>query len=66
MAEAKKQRKPRKLKKAVPEDKLGVRLIRMLRRYQEQWPGELSGMARRLREFADALDMRGRSRGKRD
>jgi hypothetical protein len=48
----------------VPADKLGVRLIKMLRRYQERWPGELSDLARHLREFADALVMRGRKKAK--
>ena len=62
VAEAKK-RRPRR-QKAVPADKLGVRLIKTLRKYQERWPGELSEMARRLREFADALDMRGRKRAR--
>jgi hypothetical protein len=62
-AEAKKRRRPRR-QKAVPADKLGVHLIKMLRRYQERWPGELSEMARRLREFADALDMRGKKKAR--
>jgi hypothetical protein len=59
VAEAKRKRRPRK-QKAVPADKLGVRLIKMLRRYQERWPGELSELARQLREFADALEKPGR------
>jgi len=50
--------------KKVPAEKLGVRLIKTLRQYQERWPGELSELARRLREFADALDMRGKRRAK--
>jgi hypothetical protein len=61
VAEAKKKRRPRR-QKAVPADKLGVRLIKMLRRYQERWPGELSERARHLREFAEALDMRSKKR----
>jgi hypothetical protein len=63
VAEAKKKRRPRR-QKAVPADKLGVRLIKTLRRYQERWPGELSELARCLREFADALDMRGRMKAR--
>jgi hypothetical protein len=63
VAEAKKKKRPKR-RKAVPADKLGVRLIKMLRRYQERWPGELSELARHLREFADALDMRARKRGR--
>jgi hypothetical protein len=63
VAEAKKKRRPKR-QKAVPADKLGVRLVKMLRRYQERWPGELSELARHLREFADALDMRGRKRSR--
>ena len=63
VAEAKKKRRPRR-QKAVPADKLGVRLIKTLRQYQERWPGELSELARRLREFADALDMRGRKKAR--
>jgi hypothetical protein len=60
VTEAKK-RRPRR-QKVVPADKLGVRLIKMLRRNQERWPGELSDLARHLREFADALDMRSRKK----
>jgi hypothetical protein len=45
-------------------DKLGMRLIKMLRRYQERWPGELSDLARQLRKVADALDMRGKKRAR--
>jgi hypothetical protein len=63
VAEAKKKRRPRR-QKAVPADKLGVRLIKMLRRYQERWPGEMSELARHLREFADALDMRGKKKAR--
>ena len=63
VAEARNKRRPRR-QKAVPADKLGVRLIKMLRRYQERWPGELSDLARHLREFADALDMRSKKRAK--
>jgi hypothetical protein len=63
VAEAKKRRRPRR-QKAVPADKLGVRLVKMLRRYQERWPGELSDLARHLREFADALDKRGKKRAR--
>jgi hypothetical protein len=63
VAEAKKKRRPRR-QKAVPADKLGVRLIKMLRRYQERWPGELSELARHLREFTDALDMRSKKKAR--
>ena len=62
VAEAKK-RRPRQ-QKPVPADKLGARLVKMLRRYQERWPGELSDLARHLREFADALDKRGKKRAR--
>jgi hypothetical protein len=61
--EAKKKRRPRR-RKAVPAYKLGVRLIKTLRRYQERWPGELSELARHLREFADAVDMRGKKKAR--
>ena len=63
VAEAKKKRRPRR-QKAVPADKLGVRLIKMLRRYQERWPGELSELARHLREFTDAPDMRSKKKAR--
>jgi len=63
VAEAKKKRRPRR-RKPVSADKLGVRLIKTLRRYQERWPGELSELARHLREFADALDMRGKKKAR--
>jgi hypothetical protein len=63
VAEAKKKRRPGR-QKAVPADKLGVRLIKMLRRYQERWPGELSDLVRHMREFADALDMRGKKKAR--
>ena len=63
VAEAKKKRRPRR-KKTMPADKLGVRLIKALRKYQERWPGDLSELARHLREFADALDIRNKKRAK--
>jgi hypothetical protein len=63
VAEAKKKKRPRR-QKAIPADKLGVRLIKTLRRYQERWTGELSELARHLREFAEALDMRGKKRAR--
>jgi hypothetical protein len=44
VAVAKMKRRPRR-QKVVPADKLGVRLIKMLRRYQERWPGERPGAA---------------------
>jgi gas vesicle protein len=56
VAEAKKKRRPRR-QKAVPADKLGLRLVKSLERYKERWnPKELSDLARQLREFADALE----------
>jgi hypothetical protein len=55
VAEAKKKRRPRR-RKPVSADKLGLRLIKTLRRYQERWPGDPSELARHLREFADALE----------
>jgi uncharacterized protein YecE (DUF72 family) len=55
LAETRKQR-PRR-KKAVPSEKLGLRLVGVLERYKERWnQKELSELARRLREFAYALD----------
>lgn len=63
VAEAKKRRRPRR-RKPVPADQLGVRLIRVLRRFQEGWSGELSELARHLREFADALDMRSKKKAR--
>jgi hypothetical protein len=41
-----------------------VRHNKTLRQYQEPWPGELSEFARHLREFADALDMRGKKKAR--
>jgi hypothetical protein len=56
VAEAKKKRRPRRLK-ALPADKLGLRLMKSLERYKERWnQKELSELARQLREFADALE----------
>ena len=63
VAEAKKKRRPRR-QKAVPADKLGVRLIKTLRKYQEGWPGKLSGLVRRQREFAAALEMRSKKKAR--
>ena len=63
VAEAKKKRRPRR-KKVIPADQLGVRLVKTLRRYQVRWPGDLSELARHLREFADALDMRGKKKAR--
>jgi hypothetical protein len=62
VAEAKK-RRPRQ-QKAVPADKLGVRLIKVLRRYPERWPGERSELARHLRGFADAPDRWGKDKSR--
>jgi hypothetical protein len=55
VAEAKNKRRPRR-RKPVSAEKLGVRLVKTLRRYQERWTGDLSDLARHLREFADALE----------
>lgn len=56
VAEAKKRRRPRR-HKVLPADKLGLRLVKVLERYKERWePKELAELARKLREFADALD----------
>ncbi len=56
VAEAKKKRRPRR-RKAVPTDKLALRLVRALERYKERWnPDDLSELARHLREFAEALE----------
>jgi hypothetical protein len=55
LAETRK-RRPRR-KKAVPSEKLGLRLVKSLERYKERWnQKELSELARHLREFADALE----------
>jgi hypothetical protein len=63
VAQARKKKQPRR-QQAEPADRLRARLLRMLRRYQERWPGELSDLARHLREFADALDTRGKKKAK--
>lgn len=55
VAEAKKKKKPRR-RKTVPADTLVVRLVKVLERYKERWPGELSDLSRHLREFAEALE----------
>lgn len=58
VAEARKKRRPRQ-QKALPSDKLGLRLMKSLERYKERWnPKELSELARQLREFADTLRSR--------
>ena len=55
-AEAKMKRRPKR-QKALPADKLGLRLMKSLERYKERWnQKELSELARQLREFADALE----------
>jgi hypothetical protein len=56
VAETRKKKRQRK-QKALPTDKLGGRLLKVLERYRERWnPKELAELARHLREFADALD----------
>lgn len=43
--------------KAVPAEKLGLRLVKVLEKYKERWDQkELSLLAQHLREFADSLD----------
>ena len=60
LAETRKKRRPRR-EKAIPADKLGLRLVRVLERYKERWnPKELADLAQHLREFADALEKPGR------
>jgi hypothetical protein len=55
LAETRKKR-PRR-RKAVPSEKLGLRLVKSLERYKERWnQKELSELARQLREFANALE----------
>ena len=60
LAETRKKRRPRR-EKAIPADKLALRLVRVLDRYKERWnPKELADLAQQLREFADALEKPGR------
>ncbi len=60
MAETKKKKRPRR-QKAVPSDKLGLRLVKVLDRYRERWhPDESAEFARQLREYADGLEKPGR------
>lgn len=60
VAEAKKKKKPRR-QKAIPTEKLGLRLVRVLERYKSRWkPDDLTELVRQLREFADALEKPGR------
>jgi hypothetical protein len=60
--EAKKKKRPRR-RKAVPVDKLGLRLVKVLERYKERWDqDEMEELARRLREFADGLDTKGKKK----
>jgi hypothetical protein len=62
--EAKKKKRPRR-KKVVPVEKLGLRLVKVLERYKERWDqDEMEELARRLREFADGLDAKGKRKGK--
>jgi hypothetical protein len=63
VAEAKK--KGKKKAKPIPADKLALRLVGVLERYRERWnPKELSDLAQRLRDFADALEKPERGRRK--
>jgi hypothetical protein len=62
--EAKKKKRPRR-RKAVPVDKLGLRLVKVLERYKERWDqDEMEELARRLREFADGLDTKGKKKAR--
>ncbi len=59
VAESRKKRRPRR-KKLVPTEKLGLRLTKVLEKYQQQWnTKELSSLAQQLREFADSLEDKG-------
>jgi hypothetical protein len=66
LAETRKKR-PKK-GKAIPADKLGLRLVKVLEKYKERWsPDSLGDFARQLREFAATLEKPGRgSRKKRE
>lgn len=56
VAETRKEKRPKR-QKALPADKLGGRLVKVLERYRERWnPKDIAELARQLREFADALD----------
>lgn len=56
LAETRKRKRPKR-QKAIPAEKLGVRLVKALEKYKERWnPKELSELARQLRGFADALE----------
>jgi gas vesicle protein len=57
---AKLRKKSARKTKAVPTDKLGLRLTKALEKYKEQWNSkELSMLAQHLREFADSLEEKG-------
>jgi hypothetical protein len=59
VAETRKKKRPRR-QKAVPPEKLAIRLVTVLERYRERWnQKELSELARQLREFADGLEKQG-------
>jgi hypothetical protein len=61
VAETRKKKRPRR-RKSLPADKLSPRLVSVLERYRDRWnPKQLSGLARLLREFADALEKPQRS-----
>jgi hypothetical protein len=54
---AKARKKAARKVKAVPIEKLGGRLVKVLSRFKERWdPKEVSELARQLREFADTLE----------
>lgn len=56
VAQARKKKRPRK-QKAIPSDRLALRLVKVLERYRDRWDQEeLVELAQHLREFADSLD----------
>ena len=67
LAETRKKRRPRR-EKAIPADKLALRLEKYKEKYKEKWnQKELSELARQLREFPDDLEKPqtgGRKKGK--
>jgi hypothetical protein len=64
MAEARKDRPPRRQKPFLTET-LKLRLLRALERYKERWnPRELSLLAKHLRDYADSLEKPQRGRKK--
>lgn len=65
VGDLRKQRAPQK-NTPLPAEKLTPRLLRVLDGYRERWePGQLSELARQLREFADQLENSPRTRKRR-